>query len=291
LNVQKLVTADGVIIMATFHGTQLPLGELKGAVVVAPAMGVAQRFYEVFAAWLARQGYLVATFDYRGMGLSRPQRLRGFKADILTWAQLDCAAVLASVSERAAGRPLYWIGHSLGGQIAPLVPGIEKVRRIVTVCAGSGYWRENAPGLRRRVPFLWYVIAPVSTALCGYFPGRSLGIVGDLPAGVVLQWRRWCLDRRYVLSEGEWVRERFAAVTVPVVLFSVTDDELMSAASIDSLRGWFTSAPAAARRISPQSLGVPRIGHFGFFRAVFERPIWQTLLLPQLSPQPQASFR
>jgi predicted alpha/beta hydrolase len=73
-----------------------------------------------------------------------------------------------------------------------------------------------------------------------------------------------------------------------VVLFSVTDDELMSARSIESLRGWYAGAPTTARRISPEALNVPRIGHFGFFRAVFAGPIWQTLLLPQLAPPPDA---
>jgi predicted alpha/beta hydrolase len=127
------------------------------------------------------------------------------------------------------------------------------------------------------------VVAPVSTAICGYFPGRSLRIVGDLPAGVLQQWRRWCLHPQYLLSEGTWVRERFAAFATPVVLFSVTDDEFMSERSIESLRGWYSGAPTATRRLSPASVGVARIGHFGVFRDAFERPIWQALLLPQLS--------
>ena len=55
------------------------------AVLIAPAMGVNQDYYADFAAWLAREGYLVLTFDYRGMGASRPaerqRSLRGFDAD------------------------------------------------------------------------------------------------------------------------------------------------------------------------------------------------------------------
>jgi predicted alpha/beta hydrolase len=225
----------------------------------------------------------VATFDYRGIGLSRPERLRGFKTDILSWATLDCAAMLDAVRARAGEAPLYWIGHSLGGQILPLVPGRERIARVMTVASGSGYWRENAAALRRRALLLWHLVAPVSTAICGYFPGKTLRMVGDLPAGVLQQWRRWCLHPQYLLSEGEWVRERFAAVATPMVIFSVTDDEYMSARSIESLSGWYTQAPKAARRFSPHDLGVPRIGHFGFFRASFERSLWRERLLPELS--------
>mgnify|MGYP003477633532 CR=1 FL=1 len=48
---------------------------------IVPAMGVTQDYYQPFA------------FD---------------------WARLDCAAMIDALP-----RPLYWIGHSLGGQILP----------------------------------------------------------------------------------------------------------------------------------------------------------------------------
>lgn len=48
-----------------------PAGMPRGAVLIAPAMGVKQRFYADFASWLAEQGFLVVTFDYLGMGQSR----------------------------------------------------------------------------------------------------------------------------------------------------------------------------------------------------------------------------
>jgi predicted alpha/beta hydrolase len=287
LKVQSIPTADGVAITATFHGETHPLEGLRGAVLMVPAMGTPQRYYTACAAWLAQQGYKVATFDYRGTGLSRPQRLRGFQADILTWARLDCAAMVAAVRERAPGRPLYWIGHSLGCQILPFVPDPGRITRVVSVASGSGYWRENAPALRRRAPLLWHVLAPVSTALCGYFPGKRLRVIGDLPAGVVRQWRRWCLHPQYALSEGEWARERFAAITRPITFFSFTDDEFMSERSGQSLSRWYVNAPQTDRRISPASLGVARIGHFGFFRESFAGSLWQQHLLPELVP-PQA---
>jgi predicted alpha/beta hydrolase len=101
-------TKDGQRIAARFFR---PQGEPKGSVLIVPAMGVTQGYYQPFASWLARQGFNAATFDYRGTGLSRPSDLRGFKADIFDWARLDCAAMIDALP-----RPLYWIGHSLGGQ-------------------------------------------------------------------------------------------------------------------------------------------------------------------------------
>ena len=48
-----------------------PAARPSGAVLIGGAMGVRQAFYRPFAQWLADQGYVVATFDYRGVGDSR----------------------------------------------------------------------------------------------------------------------------------------------------------------------------------------------------------------------------
>lgn len=69
-----------------------------GVVLIAPAMGVPQRFYTDFANWLAGQGYLAVTFDYLGMGRSRRVPLRQLNVDILDWARHDCSAVLAAAA-------------------------------------------------------------------------------------------------------------------------------------------------------------------------------------------------
>ena len=126
-----------------------PAGEPRAAVLVVPAMGVTQVFYTAFAQWLATQGFLVATFDFRGIGQSRHGNLRKVATDILDWARLDCAAMVDALSARVGGKPLFWVGHSLGGQILPFVPNRERVARMVTVATGSGYWRENTASLRR----------------------------------------------------------------------------------------------------------------------------------------------
>jgi predicted alpha/beta hydrolase len=144
--------------------------------------------------------------------------------------------------------PLYWIGHSLGGQILALVPNNELVKKAVTVATGSGYWRENTPGIRPKAWWLWFVVTPLAVALWGYFPGRALRKVGDLPKGVIEQWRRWCLNPEYAVgAEGEAVRAR----------------------NTESIHGFYT--------------GATRIGHFGFFRSAFEASLWHGLLLPEIS--------
>ncbi|HLQ24329.1 MAG TPA: alpha/beta fold hydrolase [Acidiferrobacterales bacterium] len=278
---QEVITVDGHRIIGRFF---LPQGEAKGTVLIAPAMGTPQEYYAPFATWLATQGFVAATFDYRGTGLSRLQELRGFKADIFDWAQLDCGAMVEATSMRAPGKPFYWIGHSLGGQILPFVPNRDRIAKVVTIATGSGYWRENSPPLKRRVWWLWYVVAPLAVPLFGYFPGKRLRKVGDLPRGVMEQWRRWCLNPEYAVGvEGEGVRAQYAAVRTPIVSLSFSDDELMSARNTESIHGFFVNAPRTMKRITPKDIGVRRIGHFGFFRPEHESSLWQAHLLPELT--------
>ncbi len=275
-----ITAADGVALTGRLFA---PAGAPRGAALVAPAMGVAQRYYEAFARWLAGRDVLALTFDLRGIGRSRRGHLRNEPADLLTWAEQDCGAALRALADRAGNVPITWIGHSLGGQILPFVPGRERAAKVVTVACGSGYWRENTPQHRRKVWLLWWVVAPLSMALLGWFPGRRLRLLGDLPRGAMAQWRRWCLHPEYAVgAEGERTRALYAAVRTPITSISFTDDEYMSARSIEALHDQYREAPRRMLRFSPAELGVRRVGHLGFFQPGSE-PLWGHLLLPELA--------
>ena len=268
----RIATSDGFELGARLFA---PRSRAVGAVLLVPAMGVPQRFYEPFARWLASRNFRVMTFDYRGTGLSKQGPLAKVDADILTWAQKDTAAVLDELARRAGDEPLTWIGHSLGGQIVPFVPNHTRAAKIITIATGSGYWRHNAAPLRRKVWFFWFGAVPLTTPLFGYFPGRRLGMVGDLPRGVVWQWRRWCMNPDYAVgAEGAEVRTLFAEVATPITSFSFTDDEMMSARSISTIHGHYSGADKTMHRFTPSELGVRKVGHFGFFRPEMEAPIW-----------------
>lgn len=60
-------------------------GRVRGQVVIAAAMAVAQAFYAPFARYLARRGYTAWTFDYRGIGESLSGPRRKLKADLGDW--------------------------------------------------------------------------------------------------------------------------------------------------------------------------------------------------------------
>jgi predicted alpha/beta hydrolase len=171
--------------------------------------------------------------------------------------------------------PLYIVGHSLGAQLPGMLRNRDRVAGLVGVATGSGYWRDNAPALKRSVLYFWHALVPLATWAFGYFPGARLRKVGDLPRGVILQWRRWCLNPRYhVGAEGAAVREQFESVRFPVVALSMTDDEMMTERGTRVLVDCYANAPRRVERIAPADVQARRIGHFGFFRSAFEPTLW-----------------
>lgn len=275
------ITADdGALIGATLY---TPVARPVAAVLIAGAMGVPQNYYADFCQWLASEGVMALTFDYRGMGKSLHGHVRDVDADIVRWAA-DAASALRALKERTASAPVLWLGHSLGGQILPLVDGLQSVERVMTVATGAGYWRDNAAPTRRRVWLLWYFLVPALLPIVGYFPGRKLRMVGNLPRGVMAQWRRWCLNKDYMVgAEGEAMRERYAQFRVPITALSFSDDEMMSARNVSSMHDMYGSPEQQRLRIEPSQFGLASIGHFGFFRRDSGHVMWPRLVRPWLA--------
>ncbi len=245
--------------------------------LVAAAMGVRQDFYEPFARFMAENGVHVLTFDYRGMGASRPDDLAALDASVSDWAAKDMEAMLAEAARMAPGLPLALAGHSLGGQIFGIAPSNASVRASIHVNAGSGYYRFNER-MRMGVRFLWFVAMPLATPLFGYFPGKVLRLIGDLPRGVAMQWRRWCVHPDYLLSEGEAARAAFDRVRCPILSWSFEDDVMLPRRAIESLNGFYRRARLEHRHVAPAQVGLAHVGHFGFFSERSREALWKASL-------------
>lgn len=271
MNTITLAAHDGYAL----RGHQFdPIAPLKGCVVIAPAMAVPQSFYAPFASFLAAQGYAVWTFDYRGIGESLNDCKRGAPGDLSDWMNLDYDAVIVQVANRHPGVPLFAVGHSFGGQCAPLLPSRERLAGLVNIAVGSGSLRHNTPQIRRNAWLMWYLLAPVLCPLFGYFPGGRIGVIGDIPTGAMFQWRRWCLTPEYILTGQPGAREAYASAQFPVLGLTFADDELLLEAGSRMLHDAYRANNVDYRLISPGEVGLQRIGHFGFFKPQSESVLW-----------------
>ncbi|SFT23362.1 Alpha/beta hydrolase family protein [Methylobacterium sp. yr668] len=126
------------------------------------------------------------TYDYRGIGESRPARLRGSGIRWRDWGELDFDAAAQWIRQREAG-PLTVVGHSIGGFLPGFAEAAGAVDRILTVGAQFAYRRDDRARERLSMIAKWHLLMPCVTAAVGYFPGRRLGWLEDLPAGVAYE--------------------------------------------------------------------------------------------------------
>lgn len=262
---------DGTMLAATLF---LPRGTKQNAVLINSATAVPRKIYRGFAAYLAGRGSVVLTYDYRGIGGSRPKSLKGFAATMSDWAALDVASAVTWMRGRYKGLPLAVVGHSFGGQAIGLLPNNDMIARSLLVSAQAGHWALMTPPENYRVYAMLNFVGRPVTRLLGYAPGK-LGIGEDLPKGVFLQWTDWVMNKRYYYDDPKLdALANYAQYTHPVRALSFTDDPWATLPMVELLCSGFTATKPEILSIAPNQVGAAKIGHFGFFRPEFRDTLW-----------------
>ncbi|HEX8171875.1 MAG TPA: alpha/beta fold hydrolase [Thermoanaerobaculia bacterium] len=256
--------ADGTPLAGTLY--ESPGSDV---VLIASALGVKRRYYHAFATHLAAHGRSVITFDYRGIGGSRPQSLRGFAADMSDWGRLDLAAAIAWATRVLRPSSLALVGHSAGGQLAGLAPNATSLSRIILVAAQSGYWGHWSGVRKWGLGALWLAMPAISRAI-GFFPARLAGLGSeDLPRGVASRWAYWGRHRDYLFREHD--PEQYARLRVPLMAWSFEGDHYAPRAAVDALVARYSGAIVTRRHLD-------RLGHFEVFRRGEGEPVWDEML-------------
>jgi predicted alpha/beta hydrolase len=270
-----ITAADGTQIAMRVYEPDSPD---RGSVVIGGAMGVRQDYYAPFAQWLSGQGWRVTTFDYRGSGDSLPNTpaggLKGFKADLFDWTR-DYEAAIDHAARALPGQPLYLLGHSLGAQLPGLINNQHKVSGLLSVAAGSGYWRENAPQLKRIVPYFWFFPGAAGYAPVWLLPrqeaqegGRPAGRRHPAVAQVVPEpaLQRGCRRRGCAPALCQCAVSGHGAVH--------HGRRAHDPAGTQSLFNLYENAQVQVQRVAPGDVAVRRLGHFGPFRSEHEAMLW-----------------
>lgn len=285
----RLRAADGYEIGAVFYAALRPRAPRRVAVLHGGA-GIPALRYRRFATFLAEWGIPVLTYDYRGIGLSRPPALRGFEATIEDWAEYDAAAAIAWLRERFPRDEILGISHSIGCLALGGAANAGEQARIVLVGAHTGYYGDYRPLYRLPMAVAWHGLMPALTRFVGYFPADRLGLGEDLPAGMALEWaERRQPDLRPNGAEPAGERrlrllDHCAALECPAIAISISDDAF---ATVDGTRRLLSYFPRLSSpqllQFTPPDAQVRRIGHFGFFRRAVGTTLWPRLLA-QLDP-------
>lgn len=269
----KVLAQDDFPLAATlFHPENRP----RGAVVIGSEVGVRRHYYRHLAHYLAQQDYLVLTFDYRGIGQSRPRTLRGFTASLIQWAKLDMSGALKHL--KAHRLPTFWLGHGWGAQAVGLVEGVGHLQGVISVASGLGGWRQVLGQTRWFAAAMLYGFVPLTTSLLGYAPARLVGQGQDLPAGVAQELARWARSPRFFADHlGPQEMEALARLKLPWLALNFSDDALASPTAAEQLMALYPQVELEKHTLRPEQAGQIEIGHCGYFQ-----PRQCGLLWPQL---------
>ncbi len=287
----QIPAADGYLLHGNLWSHPQSL-QSRPVIIINCATSVPSRYYQPFAEALYAHDFTVLTYDYRGIGQSRYGSLRLLSAGWLDWGQLDFEAVLKYVHSHFSGRPIYVVGHSVGGFVIGLAPSSHLISRIFTMGAQYAFWRDYDPQSRMKMFLQWHIAMPFIARAMGFVPARRLGWMEDTPKGVALDWSgmgprfEHCLGRdspKTAVPADELLR-RFQQVTATILALGVDDDAFGTPTALNRLLNYYTGSERHHLRISPASVQQTAIGHFAFFNKRFRDSLWPIAIDWLLAP-------
>ncbi len=248
-------------------------------ILISGATGYARGFYGRVAQWLADQGSIVLTYDYRGIGGSASGDLAGSDIDYPDWGRFDLTAAIQMLNGLEPNLPILHLAHSVGGHFVGLAPNQDLIRKHAFVSVGTGFigghhWKQKMLGT-----YFWWVMGPWSLYRHGYIKPVGGWRGEPLPPILFRTWRRWSHRRSYFKPEldTDLAPQNFDKVTAPIRSWVFSDDPIATASTASDILSCYPNSPQELIYRTPSDLGVRRIGHDGGFRSGREA-LWQEIL-------------
>lgn len=242
----------------------------KMAILISAGTGFPRQFYKDIAGYLAQQGAVVLTYDYRGTGGSGAEDLASSGIDYPDWGRFDLAAAIDALDGGASGLPMVHVAHSVGGHFIGLAPNHGKINRHAFLSVGTGFWRGHHLSNIPKELYFWWILGSFSLARYGYLAPVG-GWTGEaLPPHVFRTWRRWSHRRGYFkpdLGEADNMTPHdYDGVTAPIRSWVFPDDPIATPQAASDLLSCYPAAPQEIIVRQPSEIGVRRIGHEGAVR-------------------------
>ena len=250
------------------------------AVVFAPGAGIRAEVYKHFLSYLASEGIAVLAFDYRGIGESRPSRLRGFVAGFEDWAEYDAGGAIAWMAARYPGARLTGMGHSIGSLLIGATARATDLHQLVLIAPHTGFHGDYSLPLRCTVRLVWGILGPPLRLALGYFPASAFSLGEDLPRRVSIQWGAHTQPRvRAGIKGGNAAREqalldRLAALRKTAFVVSACDDPWAPELGVRRALGTYRNLTLVRHVVDPLLINTRKVGHWGYFRRRNGLSIW-----------------
>ena len=264
-----ILTRDGTRIWMNCY---IPGKENGRLIVIAPDTAISHQFYHEFALFFKELQYNVITFDYRGVGESAPQQLKGYKATLHDWAVQDLDAVLLYVHHSFPGREIIYVGHGIGGEIVGLVPASQYINKLILISTALScdkllplFYRLKIKGMK----FFYRT----SGKILGFIP--AIMFKERMPKGVYYEMANWCDSANGMFDY--YPDNNYRKLNIPVLVFTFTDDWLSHPNAVKELLKHFTNAVITWYHLDPKRIKIKKIGHNNFFHPRMKTALWENM--------------
>ena len=250
----------------------------KGAILFTAALGVRQYYYRYLASYLTKQDYQVYSIDYSGIGFSKLRDIRKYASTTIQDWILEVEDALEWIVSRSDHKqPLFYISHSLGGQIFGLLNNNQRFSGMISITSQNGYYKYYASKKFGYFIF-WHIIVPPVTKIVGYFPSKWFNLGEALPKKIGLSWKKWCTSPNYFFDDPLVPQvNNFVNYIGPILTLSFNDDPWATELAVDSLVSHYSNASIEHRHLNPTDFGLSSIGHLGYFRPKCQH-MWKELV-------------
>ena len=246
--------------------------------LINSATGVKQQIYFSVAQFFADHGFTVITYDYRGIGLSKPHKMRGFEASMRVWGTTDYQALTDYIKSNFEDYKKYCLGHSVGALILGMNPDSEIFEEFIFVGTQNAF----VGNLRLKTKIEAYlgfgIVQPLFTVLLGYFPASWFGLGESLPSGSAFDWRILILNKKSTNNLLEKSADFSKKLRQKVLVIWAEDDAWLTEKGVKSLlANTYANLRPTYRHIYTSESEKGEIGHVNFFRS-YNRKLWKILL-------------
>lgn len=271
----RLITQDSVAVVGHLF---LPEKSNQKLLLINSATGVKQQVYFSFARYFAEQGFTVITYDYRGIGLSKPEKMSGFQASMRIWGSEDYKAVTDYIKINFNDYQKYCLGHSVGA----LILGMNEDSAMFDEFIFVGTQNAFVGNLKFRTQieaYLGFGIAqPLTTGLLGYFPAHWFGLGESLPKNCAYDWRTLILNKKSTNGLLEKINDYSKELTQKVFVIRAEDDIWLTEKGVKSLlNDTYPNLKPTYRLIKTSESEKGEIGHVNFFRS-YNKKLWNIIL-------------
>ncbi|MDN3605503.1 alpha/beta hydrolase family protein [Kaistella yonginensis] len=246
--------------------------------LINSATGVKQQIYFSFAKYMAENGFTVLTYDYRGIGESKPKKMKGFVATMRIWGAIDFKTLTDFIQKDYPDYTKFCLGHSVGALILGMNEDSRIFKKFVFVATQDATLKNLKFKVAVTALFGFGLALPVMTQFFGYFPAHRFGLGESLPKGVAYDWQTLILNNKSTSKLYEKIDSDFSKnLTQETFIIHAEDDTWVTDKGMNSLmKTVYPNLNKRFREVKISESEKQEIGHINFFRT-YNKILWKVV--------------